>query len=237
MLAFAPVLAVDVGGLIAIAFMVISFIGWLSNLINGAQKPGQRPPQQQPRPRPPQNKKLRDEIESFMRDAQGKGQPKQKARPEEVLSADDITVSSTAPRQPPRQKQSKPSKSKPQAPPPPRSQPPLRKSVGQDVSQRTVETTSLGQNVKQHVSQHMAERVGAIASRDVEPTVDDTVAAHFSPFSGDAAGGRPPGPADTMSAADLLKLLRNPQGVRNALVLGEVLRPPVAMRRRETARK
>lgn len=219
-------LAVDVGGLIAIAFMVISFIGWLSNLINGTQKPGQRPAQPQ-RPRPPQNRRLRDEIEAFMREAQG--QPKPQPPKAEVLAAEDVMLGPGGQRT----SSKKPKGPKPARKPAPPAAASVRSAPGQEVARRQVETSALGQSVQQHVSQHMVERVAAIASRDVEPTVDDSVAAHFSPFSGDSttAGGKAPGARSVAPAAELLKLLRTSQGVRQAFVLGEILNPPVSLRR------
>jgi hypothetical protein len=233
MLALAPLLAADIGGLIAIAFMVISFIGWLSNLISGQQKPGQRP--QPPRPRPPQNKRLRDEIEAFMREAQGQGAgpPRAEPQPARAPAAENAAPAPRGPK--PKGQRQLPAKGN-QPKRPADTSAAARRAPGSDVSERRVESASLGASLQQHVSQHMAERVGAIASRDVEPTVDDAVAAHFAPFSGDQAAGaltsvervRP----EAGPAADLLKLLRNPQGVRQALVLGELLNPPVSMRRK-----
>lgn len=231
MLALAPLLAADIGGLIAIAFMVISFIGWLSNLISGQQKPGQRPQPQQ-RPRPPQGKRLREEIEQFMREAQGQGGGAKAQPPGRVLSAEDVVAAPASPKQ--KSQRKPPQKANKQRPA--ETPPAGRRAPGSDVSERKVESASLGAGLQQHVSQHMAERVAAIASRDVEPSVDDSVAAHFAPFTGDGPAGALTSGDGIRSAAgpaaELLKLLRNPQGVRQALVLGELLKPPVAMRRK-----
>jgi hypothetical protein len=234
MFAIQPLLA-DIGGLIAVAFMIMSFIGWIANLISKQQQAAQPQPK-----RPPQNRKVRDEIEKFLQEATG--QPKQRSAPPgqeiEILDAEEIEVIAPAPRprtkskpgrpQSQQQRSQSPKKSKPQ-----KSSPvaPQRAAPGQQAAQRqVVPAAGLGTSLQQHVQSHMAERMAAQASRDVEPTVDDSVAAHMGAFAADVEiGGRT---TAAPAAGDLLKMLRNPQGVRQAYILGEILRPPISRRRR-----
>lgn len=232
MLALQPLHA-DLGGLIAIAFMIISFIGWLSNLAN---KDSQKPPVR--RERKPQDRKIRDEIDAFLQEATGGKPSKRPTRVErdpDILDAADVEVVST-----PTQQRPKPQRSQTQRRPltstPQRSlsgTTSSRRPPRQEVTQRLGQESSLGQTLSRHVQSHMAERVALQASRDVEPSVDDSVAAHMGNFSADLSGSVPTHPVAsvTPAAGELLKMLRNPEGVRQALVLGEVLNPPLAMRR------
>lgn len=231
MLQIPPLLA-DVEGLIKIAIGVIVFIGWVSKLVGQQQQKGAgnvRPP----RPAAPRNKQVREELEAFLREAKGEQRPKPVAAESEIelLSADDVEVVNTPRKQKPSPaNRSKPSANRPQAvkskPKPAAS--PSRRPPGQEAAQRQPETAALGASLQQHVQSHMSERVADLASRDVEPTVDDSVAAHFGKFSGDT----PTAQGTTSEAGVLLGMLRRPQSARQAFVLAEILKPPVRLRRR-----
>jgi hypothetical protein len=227
MLALAPLLAVDVGGLIAIAFMVISFIGWLSNLVSGQQKPGQRPQQPQPRQRPPQSRKLREEIDAFLQEAQGKPRerPEPPRRPAEVLTAEQVEAPAGGRRSQPARKP----KPRPERPAPrPAATPEQRRSPVPSAAP-----------VAAAAAPSPPKRESWLERRELPPTISDSVSSHFhnvtQPVAGamtEIAGERARSGA---AAAELLKLLRDPAGVRQALVLQELLSPPLAMRRQRPA--
>ena len=69
-----PILALDIGSLFAIGFLLISFIGWIMNLIN-AQNPPPQPKRQARRPAQ-RDRKVQNEIEDFLQEAMGQRAPK-----------------------------------------------------------------------------------------------------------------------------------------------------------------
>lgn len=231
-----PPLLADVEALIKIAIGFIVFIGWISKLVSQQQQKGAgnvRPV----RPAAPRNKQIRDELEAFIREAQGeKPRPPAPNQPQvELLSADDVELVD-APRKP---KPTSGSRSKPSRPAAnrtpqaksrtkPSQSDSARRPPGQAAAERQPEAAPLGTSLQQHVQSHMGERVAAQASRDVEPTVDDSVAAHFGSFSADA----PSAQAVPSAANSLLGMLRSPQHARQAFILSEILKPPVRSRRR-----
>jgi hypothetical protein len=242
-----PLLAVDVGGLIAIAFVIISFIGWISNLVAGQQKP-QRPANA-PRPRRPQDKRIRDEIDAFLQEAAGpqKRPPPRPAPPrrEDVLAVDEPPQRAPAPRpQPPRRPPVRPQPPRPEPPPTPASSPApspppsVRRVPGQELAQRHIGPTAVGSEVQQHVRQHMAERVATLAQQDVRPTVPQSVFQHLGSGPGQQLTGPTQGVAspsagarDATPAADLIALLHQKKGLQQAFLLSEILQRPMSMRR------
>lgn len=242
-----PLLAVDVGGLIAIAFVIISFIGWLSNLVAGQQKP-QRPANA-PRPRRPQDKRIRDEIDAFLQEAAGqqKRPPPRPAPPrrEEVLAVDEPPQRAPAPRpQPPRRQPVRPPQPPRPAPEPAAaaspSPPPgaTRRVPGQELAQRHIGPTAVGSEVQQHVRQHMAERVATIAQQDVRPTVPQSVFQHLGSVPGQQLTGPTQGAVspsavarDATPAAELIALIQRKKGLQQAFLLTEILQRPKSLRR------
>ena len=97
-----PALLADFGGFFAVLFLLISFFGWIINMIN-AQNPPPAPnrgPQRRPRAR---DRKVQNEIEQFLQEAMGN---KGAARQDEVPDDQIEVVEATPPRRvaPPRRK-------------------------------------------------------------------------------------------------------------------------------------
>ena len=75
-----PLLAAfDIGSLFAVAFLLISFVGWIMNLINSQNPPPK--PNRPPRPPQPRTRKVQTEIEDFLQQAMGRRDP-QAQRPQ-----------------------------------------------------------------------------------------------------------------------------------------------------------
>lgn len=231
-----PALLADFGGFFAILFLLISFIGWIINMIN-AQNPPPAPnrgPQRRPRAR---DSKVQNEIEQFLQEAMGN---KQRARQEEV-PADEIEVVEAAP---------------------PRRQPPRRKPRPAGSGQRTVERSvvdpaassersrpgtamagrhlapaELGSSVATHVQEHMRDRLAQETSQHLPAAVPQTLVAQRELAAvrdtRTAAAARPLfGAVATVSdATGLIGELRSPAGVRKAIVLQEILARPRALRK------
>jgi len=233
-----PALLADFGGFFAILFLLISFIGWIINMIN-AQNPPPAPnrgPQRRPRAR---DSKVQNEIEQFLQEAMGN---KQRGRQEEV-PADEIEVVEAAPprRQAPRRKP-RPvvSGQRPveRSVIDPATSSPERSRPGTGMATRLA-PAELGSGLSAHVQDHMRERVTQETSQHLPAAVSQTVGQHLGEFAAaardtrTATAARPLfGAVATLSdATGLIGELRKPAGVRKAIVLQEILARPRALRK------
>jgi len=248
-------LAADFGGLIAIAFLLISFIGWISNLVGEKQKAEQIRNRQPQRPRAPQDKRIRDEIDAFLQEATGQQRrPPADARRDDMVRPEDVEVVREPRPSPPPVARPQPrpeparkpvahkaagGKSQPaKAPPPLRpstaagSSPPTgRQGPGQQVGSRHVATQPLGAELQQHVRQRMSDRITTLTpTPGGARSVAQSVSAHLGSFTAERATTGL-GIAETTSrrstpASAYRAMLRQPQGMRQAIILAEVLKRP-----------
>ena len=233
-----PVTLAALGELFAIGFLLISFIGWIMNLIN-AQNPPPAPnrgPQRRPQAR---DRKVQSEIEDFLQEAMGN---KKRARAPEVPS-DEIEVLEPGPgqrRRPPGRSQRRP--------PPARTGGSQQKSSasatrkqgkpGSGVASRhVVPSGDLGKSVTSHVQEHMSQRVRQEAEQNLPHAVDQTVANHLGEFTADDRDTRSTvkpvyqSRANVSNPGHLIDQLRNPDGMRQAIMLQEILSKPRMLRK------
>ncbi|MDZ4685347.1 MAG: hypothetical protein SH850_09670 [Planctomycetaceae bacterium] len=199
-----PLLAFEVGEYIGMAVLLLSFLGWIVNSIKGNAPDGQP---REPRPHPKRD--LRSELEVFLEELQS-GKPQPKPQPERP----------PPPAQPVAKKQQRQAKSKkPQPKPAPKT-----------LVQPAAKPSSIGGGVREHLATYMApDRVGAHAQSHIgQHRIDDAVAK-------DLAGGTVAAVAtiETPRATPhpLLKVLMSPDGVKQAILLQEILQKPRALRR------
>lgn len=205
-----PLLLADVGEYIGMAVLLLSFLGWIVNAIKGNQADGQP---KVPRPKPQRD--LRAELDVFLEELQGgKPQPpRQEVAKPPVERPRPVQAGA-----PPSKKKQRPDK-KPQPKPAPKS------SV-----QPTVKPSAVGGGVRAHVSSYMApDRVGAHAQAHIgQHRIDEAV-------NKDLAGG-------TVAAVEqiagqratphpLLQVLASRDGVRQAVLMQEILQRPRVFRR------
>jgi len=217
-------LAADFGGIVAAIIGLISIGAAVVNAMNDKKQPPRRT-------RPKDNTKVRREIEEFLEQQGGRKPP----RREEVMIDDIEVVEEPRPRPAPKPVP-KPKKAQvPQRPKPaaqkPVASPPRTDSPGTNrPGDRPVGTQNLGTALREHVSQAMQERVAAQAERDLPhltSRVDEEVKQDLGTFS---VSGKKAAPASS-TAMPLVKMLRNPQSARNAVIIAEVLGRPKALRK------
>lgn len=217
-----PILALELGGFIAAAFVVISLIGWVINQINAHNHPA--PPRRPARPPRPRNERIQEEIDQFIQEAGGR------KRAPQVLSADEIEIV-----EPPR-KQRRPPAARPAAAAPRERKAPARPRPGEGVATRRMAgPEQLGTDLRDHVRAYMDDRVAAQVQRDLANEVAVGVAEHLGSFTAPqqgAVGLRAMPAAAPLRAATLLADLRDPDGVRKAIMINEVLQPPLSLRGR-----
>ncbi len=219
----ADVAAFGVGEVIYAVIIIIGFLSWLMQTITGQNKragAGGRP-RQPPRPR---DGRLQSEIDVFLQEVSGKKPqpdeveieivPEPERRPRRV-------VKQKRPKRPQQARRSEKQREKPRSRPGSKiaqRKGPGSEHFGEEVSDHAEQ---LGGDVRSHVQQHMGDRVGEsvethLGSRRPAPEVVDL---HL------------PGTSLAL-AQEMITLLRDPAGVRQAIILNEILSPPKGLRPR-----
>ncbi|MCA9026300.1 MAG: hypothetical protein KDA86_13925 [Planctomycetaceae bacterium] len=228
-----PILALDIGSIFAVGFLLISFIGWIMNLIN-AQNPPPQP--KQPARRPvPRDRKVQNEIEAFLQEAMGRRAPDQQQRPQ----VDEIEIIEPAPqrRRPPQPQPSRKKARKPATPssslPQPSSQP------GESLSSRHLSSSpKLGQGVRSHADEHMRSRLADQIQQDLPHLVSQGVSQHLGEFRADDVDTRrevAPFVSSRAAVKDvtgLIASIRKPSEMRKAIILQEILSKPRVLQNR-----
>lgn len=223
-------LAVDFGSLFAVAFLLISFIGWIMNLIN-AQNPPPQPnrPQRKPQPR---DRKVQSEIEDFLQQAMGRRGPQQKKSESDGIEI--LEPQESRRRSPPREAAGSP-KAAPVARTRQESSKPSPHARSGEESQPfpNLGSTDFGSSLRTHLEQHMGSRVAQRVEQDLPHLINQSIATHLGESRADDDDTRrdvTPVVGSRDSAA-LLAELRRPAGMRKAIVLQELLSKPLAMRK------
>ncbi|MGD9853577.1 MAG: hypothetical protein AB7U20_01370 [Planctomycetaceae bacterium] len=228
------VLALDIGSLFAVAFLLISFIGWIMNLINA-----QNPPPQPNRPvrRPaPRDGKVQSDIEEFLQQAMGRRapqQPKGENAGIEIIEPAPAQRRSPA-RRPPPGRAAAPAAGTPTAAPP---APSAGRPGEAIVSRQSVGSSDLGAGVVSHLQDHMSSRVGQQVEAHLPRSVEQSISQHLGQFrAGETDTRRDVTPTIRSNAAvkdptGLIDDLRSPDGMRKAVILHEILAKPRSLRK------
>lgn len=223
-----PILAIDPGAIVGLIVLVLSFLGWLVNLIKGEDNV----PKARPRQGNAAGKDLRSEIQDFLDELTVTRNPERPNRkPQRPPSEEEVLIleEDQPVRRPVRPaKPEKPrKKEKPAAAKTPT--PVASRSISQ-VQQQHLPTSRLGSGVQEHIATHMAAgQVTAQAQAFIGHRVEQAVQQDLG-VSQQAAGAVP-----SLSVAKLhptLAFLTRPGSIRDAIVVSEILQPPKALRRR-----
>ena len=218
---FTPIIALG-SEIVTLLFLIFAFLSWLASL--GKDAAGK---QQGPRPaRPPQarDERLKNEIELFLEEV-GKGtaprtqpKPRQRSRPPK-------------PRTPPTlREQRKGSESKKQTGT--RQKPETTVAAGMELHDRR-----LSSDLQRHVSEYMdddriEQHVDDHIGNEITESVNEHIAQSVSQHLGPAETTRQETRTETLSRpAQIATLLRSPSGMRQAILLSELLSPPRALRK------
>jgi hypothetical protein len=217
--------------IVLVAFVAIAFVSWIINQIAAHNKPAPRKPG--PRPARPRNDRIQQEIDQFIQEAAGRRPP----RRGEVLAADDIEIVDA----PARGRRPAPRRAAPPVvrPAVAAQQPRGAPRPGQAAAERRLTgSEQLGAGLSDHVRTHMDNRVGVEVQQHLPHMVDQGVSQHLGAFAALSGGpaapaaGAPAGRGTAAPALALLAELRSPAGVRQAIVMQEILQRPLALRRR-----
>ncbi|MFO1022011.1 MAG: hypothetical protein U0903_15160 [Planctomycetales bacterium] len=244
-----PILAANVLGdiifLIVIAFTVIS---WISQLISGGKPKKGEANRRKGEPVRPGGNTLQNEIERFKQlveqaragqnpnvppSAPSQNQPRPQISPR--LQQDEAARRSSPGRINPSRAAAPPPVSKSEAKRQKKNAD--RKRLGDAVAERHINTTQdLNTQVNKHVQQHLnTQTLTETVQRDLSDKVSESVREHL----GDSRRSQEPEKKAPVSQAKILrKLLGSRQGVQQAIIINEILQPPLARRatRQNTSR-
>ena len=208
---FAHVLAaIDVSEVIGVCVLVISVLSWFVNVIqgnkpDGAPRANQKP---KPKPKPPTG---RSEIEALLQQLTGEQPKPQRREPPRPPK----------PQMPPERQRSK---QKPTSTP---QRTAAGKSTARPLSrglEAPLPPAKLGDEVRSH---HLANRVDAEVRQDITEPVNRDIQATVQHDLGDRIA---PAKVTEKPVHPLVKVLRDRQGVRQAILLNEILQRPKSRR-------
>lgn len=208
---YPPVLAdLDVGNILGIIFLVVSVLGWFVKVVKGQADEAPRPPVQRP-----EGERMRTEVETFLEEisAPNVKRPPAKANPPQRPAERPRPAASKSGKKSAKQQ---PVAKPKQAPKPIAS-----------LSEKHLRSSNLGEGVRAHVTDYMqSERIAAEVRQDLAGLIPAQVQAKIG------RGASVSAVATSTAAAPvhpLITLLRNPQGIRQAIVLQEILKRPKSL--------
>jgi len=203
---------------LVIVMVVLSIIGWITNAVNENKKKGEAGAGQQ---RPQKKRRLQDELESFLNELQGE-KPKPKPQQKKPQRQTDHQQSQQRKKRPQDEakntsrssrhrgsSKSQASASRPQAA---HKKP---RSVFENEDSRQVGSGNLGQGLREHVEKHSSHHPGTLVD---ELNKKKTSSQLHAPKRSSPAGRQ------------VFELLHSADSVRTAIVLSEILQPPVSQR-------
>ena len=202
--------AVDISQIIGACVLVISVLSWFVNVIQGNTPDGT------PRPKPPKAKPQdgRSEIEVLLQQLTGE---KSKPKPER---RDPPKPAKPQPPSDRRRSGSKPPASRPGSTSGPGNSRPLPR-----VAETHLAASNLGNDVRSH---QMGNRVEAIVQQDIAGAVQRDIQFAVQHDLGNRIAAA--SPAKEKTEHPLVKVLRDPNGVRQAILLNEILQRPKSLR-------
>lgn len=201
-----PILALNISQIIGLIIFTVSVLSWFVNLVKGNQ------PNQAPRPRNRPRDPVQSELEKFLQEVVGNKDQPEKKRP-----------AAQAPQQksPRAANDKKGGKAKPQQQRPAKAETASQRP-GERAAASHLQTSALGQGVRSHLHEHMEpNRIGAAVQQDIDSAVRKDLGPNAASDAVTRAGNIHP----------LAKALRDPQGVRQAILLNEILSRPKSLRR------
>ena len=221
-----PILA-DAGTYITLIFVILGFLGWIMNLTSNKNAP---PPAAPARPRQPvqgrpqnRDERIQSEIDIFLQEVGGR-----KPRPRtEQASPAAIEIEEPPPRRPVRRPPERPVRRmaepiRPSGPPP--TEVPPRPEQG-------ARSNDLGTTIREQVARHIeTTRVDHATKQQLSNVVERAVEHHLGTLvqkeAAQLAAAVEVAARTPEGVHPVVGLLRDPKGVRNAVLISEILGPP-----------
>ncbi|MEZ6124160.1 MAG: hypothetical protein R3C49_13430 [Planctomycetaceae bacterium] len=225
-----------------IVFLIFMGFSIVSSLMKSAREKAE---QQKPKAQvdPARRQRVQSEIEAFLNEVGGNSGARRAAAPTpsaEVQQADRQRQAQEAKRkreEQARQRAAKKKQRQPTAPSVPERPKPQRTvragSLGQPLTSQ-IGGHRVGGNVSEHVGQYIGRHVEEAIDNDIEEYVEETVIGNVNRNLGRRDLEMPTQTVNsrrTTAAADSVrKMLKDPKGVRNAILVNEILSRPKSLR-------
>lgn len=200
---------IDVSQIIGLCVLVISFLSWFVNLIQGNKPQGGV----RPKPQKPQSKPVQSDIETLLQQLTG-----EKPKPKPARREQTQTAPSPRPPKPPRDRgKNSPATTSPRNPSPGKTAARTVPAIPAILADSPLVASQIGSEVR---SQHLGNRVDTAVNRDITAAVQHDLGKDIAVI----------GRANSEPIHPLVKVLRDPGGVRQALILNEILQRPKGLR-------
>jgi len=217
-------------GVITAVIIVLSIVGWISNAINENKQKAQRAGKQ----RPQNKRKLQSELESFLQEIQGDA-PKQQQKAKQ-------------PQGPRRNKQARTSPAKSRQRQQQRSSSSRSEQGGHSSGRKTRESSSAGRAKRKSVfnkersetvgSNHLGQGVKERVEKDIKShhlktlksNLGEELSSNQVSTLGRSMTSQKSGKPSVSAGKRAFELLRSTESVRTAIILNEILQPPVSQR-------
>ena len=202
---------------------IFVFIAVVAGIISSIKESLTAKPKQQNAPPENQRSRAQSEIAAFL---SGSAAPAQRP-PQQPPQGSQRPMNQPAPQQ----------LAQPQRPKQKQKQKPQRAELAEAQPKRTPQPKperTIGSGVREHVDAYIGDHVKTHMGRDVDAHVkkeiDERVKSHLGSQSSQAVEmtGQP---VNEYAASDLLKALKSPEGVRQAILVSEILARPKVLRR------
>jgi len=226
-----PLLADGIGTVFFILFLLFSIISAIKNAITGDKKAQPAPRGRQrgaQQARGGKRARLQDEIEMFLEEVSGEKQqrgPQARGVQREPTPAQPVLFEEVAQQR----QQNKPAQKKQH------SVSTLAKKRGIRKKQRESRKEQFGSKIRQHAEEHIGrDRIDEHVDEHLTHAVNEAVQEHLGKrFSADEIrlSGREKSEKSSPLAEEIFQLFQTPAGVRQAILLNEVLSRPIALRK------
>jgi hypothetical protein len=193
--------AVDVGTIITLAIILISFIGWIFNLVSEKAKQPPRRPEVNANPQHGGRDRFQQEIDKFLQQVGGRPA----AAPARPAPKDDFLIE-VVPEDELLQRQREERR---------------RKKLS-EIEDRHVQTSQLGEGLRSQVDSRMHGSLDQKVRLDVGDRIAAVVEADFGESKTDLVAPVV-GPA-SVKPHEIVQLLRDRDGVRKAIIVNEILK-------------
>ena len=211
-------LAADIGDLVTVVIAIfIALASFISFLKDKLQKAKAQDVGQPVAPR--RDRSLQGEIDRFLQEVSGKSTERAQAEPIEI-----VEIEPSAARRDPDSQSAGSSRS---------SAAPPHRSPGSGIAERKLPgSTNLGSSVREHVSQHMQSgRVAHLVEEHLSHDVDKSVMQHLGTFGDRKLRQAKPRQDVSGGPGAIVNLLKSRHGIRQAVILSEILSRPKTRRR------
>jgi hypothetical protein len=202
---------------IILVFAIIAIVRALKNAAED-KKGGQRVNANAPERR----RRVQSEIDAFLTEV-GAGEPVPPAQANQQKSKQQRKRRTQQRRQQQSQQQNASAASQRQAP--------LERQTQNSPTKERSLGSGINEHVDSYISQHVAEHIETDVDDFVEAHIVDSVESHLGDHSTELPSLTSSGPIQPTSASEFRKLLKSRSGVRQAVLLNEVLKRPSSLRR------